>query len=98
MGKVTFVVEFEDGKEPAVNAGTDILGGKLVSVSWRDVVNEQEWLKCSERMPDPESKKRVCVYTPSPHEDLRYRFVAASLFKPVCREASHWHYMTEPTD
>lgn len=27
MSKVTFVVEFEDGKEPAVNAGMTIFGG-----------------------------------------------------------------------
>lgn len=36
MGKVTFVVEFEDGKEPRVNFGMDILGGKLCVVSWQD--------------------------------------------------------------
>ncbi|HEJ7178775.1 hypothetical protein JY446_20450 [Serratia marcescens] len=40
MGMVTFVVEYEDGKEPACGAGTEILGGKLVSVAWRDAVNE----------------------------------------------------------
>ena len=36
MGKVTFVVEFEDGKEPRVNFGMDILGGSLSVVSWKD--------------------------------------------------------------
>ncbi|MGO2154455.1 MAG: DUF551 domain-containing protein [Serratia proteamaculans] len=41
MSKVTFVVEYEDGKEPSVNASTLVHGGKLVSVSCRDAVNEQ---------------------------------------------------------
>lgn len=27
MGKVTFVVDFEDGEEPMVSAATEILGG-----------------------------------------------------------------------
>lgn len=36
MGKMTFVVEYEDGKEPPVNAGTEILGGKLLSVGFGD--------------------------------------------------------------
>lgn len=28
MGKVTFVVDFEDGEEPMVSAATEILGGE----------------------------------------------------------------------
>ncbi|HID3221769.1 TPA: hypothetical protein ACXGFD_002845 [Enterobacter cloacae] len=36
MGKVTFVVEFEDGSAPIVNGGTEILGGSLCAVSWSD--------------------------------------------------------------
>ncbi|MDM3568712.1 hypothetical protein O9366_16075 [Proteus mirabilis] len=36
MGKMTFVVEYEDGKEPSVNAGTDILGGRLTAVAFYD--------------------------------------------------------------
>lgn len=38
MGKMTFVVEFEDGKEPAVNKATDILGGQLIRVAFRDSI------------------------------------------------------------
>ncbi|KFB88924.1 hypothetical protein CR62_24115 [Serratia grimesii] len=41
MSKVTFVVEYEDGKEPMVGAATQVHGGKLVSVAWRDAVNDQ---------------------------------------------------------
>lgn len=33
MSKVTFVVEYEDGKEPKVGADTRVHGGKLVSVT-----------------------------------------------------------------
>lgn len=54
------------------------------------------WIPVSERVPDPDSEQRVCVFTPSPHDDLRYRFVPASLFKTVCKDATHWHYMEPP--
>jgi hypothetical protein len=37
MSKYTFVVEFEDGKEPAVYFGTKILGGKLCMVAFEDI-------------------------------------------------------------
>ncbi|USR66149.1 hypothetical protein NFC79_06040 [Providencia stuartii] len=36
MGKMTFVVEYEDGKEPPINISTDILGGKLLSFGFSD--------------------------------------------------------------
>ncbi len=36
MSKFTFVAEYEDGKEPLVGAGTQILGGKLCSVAFFD--------------------------------------------------------------
>lgn len=36
MGKMTFVVEFEDGKEPSVGSRMQICGGKVVSVAWSD--------------------------------------------------------------
>ncbi|EBN5762824.1 hypothetical protein DRB41_17615 [Salmonella enterica] len=36
MGKVTFVVDFEDGEEPMVSVATEILGGRLSSVLWDD--------------------------------------------------------------
>ncbi|HAG2017431.1 TPA: hypothetical protein G8V52_000675 [Salmonella enterica] len=36
MGKVTFVVYFGDGEEPAVSMATEILGGRLSAVLWAD--------------------------------------------------------------
>ncbi|MGS6190714.1 hypothetical protein ACVGWG_23060 [Enterobacter asburiae] len=36
MGMMTFVVEFEDGKEPPIFSGMSVLGGKLVAASWHD--------------------------------------------------------------
>ena len=36
MGKLTFVVEFEDGKEPPVSANLDVAGGRIVSVLFGD--------------------------------------------------------------
>ncbi|MBJ6570367.1 hypothetical protein JJP73_19590 [Enterobacter hormaechei] len=54
------------------------------------------WVACSDRLPDPGSAFRVCAYTPTPHEDFRFRSVPASLFKSVCRDATHWQYMLPP--
>ncbi|NDJ59401.1 hypothetical protein GWD52_20940 [Enterobacteriaceae bacterium 4M9] len=40
MGKVTFVVEFEDGEEPTVNFNnTKILGGRLTAILVDDYRN-----------------------------------------------------------
>lgn len=36
MSKMTFVVEYEDGKEPPVHAGMDFYGGRVVAASWQD--------------------------------------------------------------
>lgn len=36
MGMMTFVVEFEDGKEPSVGSRMQICGGKVISASWSD--------------------------------------------------------------
>ena len=54
------------------------------------------WIKCSEQMPDAGSEQRVCAYTPSPHIDVRFRMVKASMFKQVCCDATHWQYMAAP--
>lgn len=54
------------------------------------------WISRFEEMPDPSSEKRVCAFTPTNHEDMRYRFVPASLFKTVCSDATHWFYMLPP--
>lgn len=36
MGRMTFVVDFGDGKEPPVSADMDVAGGRLVAASWND--------------------------------------------------------------
>lgn len=76
---------FRAGRESATQAGNS-------------PATPDGWIPVSERMPDPKSELRVCVYTPNPHEDIRYRFVPASLFKAVCRDATHWHYMSAPKE
>lgn len=81
-----------NGNNPVANAYRELLEFRRNSPVTPDV-----WIPVSVRMPDPKSEARVCVYTPTPHEDLRYRFVPASLFKTVCRDASHWRYMTAPS-
>ena len=42
MGKMTFVFEYEDGKEPPVNAGMSFMGGKIVAASFRDALEDNE--------------------------------------------------------
>lgn len=42
MGKLTFVIDFEDGKEPPVHAQMEAFGGKVVAVALRDALSEQE--------------------------------------------------------
>lgn len=36
MGKMTFVFEYEDGKEPPVSANLEVAGGRLVSALFGD--------------------------------------------------------------
>lgn len=42
MGMMTFVVEFDDGKEPSVHANMDVLGGKLARVAFSDVIQDMD--------------------------------------------------------
>lgn len=51
MSKMTFVVDFPDGLEPSVSAGTDILGGGLVSVAFKDLTEDYGWRSVTESMP-----------------------------------------------
>ncbi len=45
MSKMTFVVEYPDGEEPAICKGMDRNGGKLVSASFIDLAEENEQLE-----------------------------------------------------
>ena len=49
MSKITFVVEFEDGKEPPVHANMDVLGGKLTRVAWSDAIQDMEDMEINHR-------------------------------------------------
>lgn len=46
MGKMTFVVEYEDGKEPPISFNMEIFGGNLIEAGFRDynddMLNEEE--------------------------------------------------------
>lgn len=42
MSRLTFVVEFEDGKEPPVHAHMEVFGGKVVAVAFRDALEDPE--------------------------------------------------------
>ncbi|EPF5560214.1 hypothetical protein ACSS9A_004373 [Salmonella enterica subsp. enterica serovar Newport] len=50
MGKMTFVFEYEDGKEPPVSAGMEFMGGKIVAAAFRDALEEPEI--CDGPVPD----------------------------------------------
>ncbi|KAA1280194.1 hypothetical protein DXF85_02615 [Citrobacter pasteurii] len=52
MGKMTFVFEYEDGKEPPVSAGLEFMGGKIVAAAFRDALEEPE--VSNEAGPDPD--------------------------------------------
>lgn len=40
MSRITFVVEFEDGEEPPLNANMEFMGGRVVSVAFRNAMSE----------------------------------------------------------
>ncbi|EKZ6386147.1 TPA: hypothetical protein MD661_002013 [Klebsiella pneumoniae] len=42
MPRLTFVVEFEDGKEPPVHAHMEVFGRKVVAVAFHDALEEPE--------------------------------------------------------
>lgn len=89
---------FADGYNAAVLHGAKPVSQtyKLNKLSGNSPVTPDGWISRFEEMPDPSSEKRVCAFTPTNHEDMRYRFVPASLFKTVCRDATHWFYMLPP--
>ncbi|EMP5045203.1 hypothetical protein ACAY42_000216 [Citrobacter freundii] len=57
MGKMTFVFEYEDGKEPPVGAGMSFMGGKIVAAAFRDALEEPE--VCDVLEPDPDYLERI---------------------------------------
>lgn len=42
MERITFVIEFEDGKTPAVSKNMGAFGGKVVAVAFHDALSEQD--------------------------------------------------------
>lgn len=42
MERITFVIEFGDGKAPPVHAHMEAFGGKVVSVAFHDALSEQD--------------------------------------------------------
>lgn len=45
MGKVTLVLNFEDGKEPRLYSRQNILGGELIGFAWSDLQEKIESLE-----------------------------------------------------
>ncbi|MFZ5175744.1 hypothetical protein ACOY5X_05370 [Enterobacter kobei] len=61
MGKLTFVIEFEDGKEPPVHAHMEALGGKVVAVAFRDALSEDNPPKTITTSPPVLSEMRCFI-------------------------------------
>lgn len=47
MAKLTFVIEFEDGKEPPVHAHMEAFGGKVIAVAFRDALEDVQQVQYS---------------------------------------------------
>lgn len=60
MGKMTFIVDFPDGQEPAVGFATSILGGQLVSFAFSDLREEWAWRSASDTLPPEGEYVAVC--------------------------------------
>jgi hypothetical protein len=50
-----------------------------------------DWIKCSDRMPDV----RCLAFTPSDHEEIRYRIVPERILKALS-DATHWMPLPAP--
>lgn len=61
MGKLTLVIEFEDGKEPPVHAHMKALGGRVVAVSFRDALSEDNPPKTITTSPQVLSEMRCFI-------------------------------------
>ncbi|MEN4243866.1 hypothetical protein P9A06_04700 [Serratia marcescens] len=51
MGKMTFIVDFPDGQEPAIGFATSILGGQLLSFAFSDLRHEWAWRSAADSTP-----------------------------------------------
>ncbi|EFI4694727.1 hypothetical protein ACNDVK_003108 [Escherichia coli] len=94
FGTVTEALELDTAKNGYILLVQD--AEPNFDVNGNSPVTPDGWISRFEEIPDPSSEKRVCAFTPTNHEDMRYRFVPASLFKTVCRDATHWFYMLPP--
>lgn len=61
MGKLTFVIEFEDGKEPPVHAHMEAFGGRVVAVAFRDALSEDNPPKTINTYPQVLSEMRCFI-------------------------------------
>lgn len=75
MSKYTFVVEFEDGKEPSVSGATDILGGRVLHISFSDVrdnllTSEEDSTLVAILKEDPEFSAEICEEYGASFDDI----------------------------
>ncbi|MCW4701704.1 BTB/POZ domain-containing protein [Enterobacter kobei] len=61
MGKFTFVIEFEGGKEPPVHAHMEAFGGRVVAVAFRDALSEDNPPKTINTYPQVLSEMRCFI-------------------------------------
>lgn len=86
MGKLTFVIEFEDGKEPPVYAHMEALGGKVVAVAFRDTLSEGNPTQTITTHPQVLSEMR-CFVCSGKHPMTLYTILCKCLFSEVTVQA-----------
>jgi|GEM_PF-2484622 len=104
--RITYLEKTLRGTEETLIAASDKIaelesapnGMMQLSNELAEMKRSGKWVARSAHMPDPNDKRRVCVYTPNIADDIRYRLVPASLFKAVCSDATHWHYIEPPVE
>lgn len=68
MGKITFVVEFEDGKAPPASANLDIAEGRLISVLFGDY--RDDFLQPEEVDVVREALNELGIYNDDAHAEI----------------------------
>ncbi|MGV8004066.1 DUF551 domain-containing protein [Photorhabdus temperata subsp. temperata] len=95
---MTFVVEYEDGKEPAVSFNTDILGGRPVIISLGDRVTP-EWISIEDELPSERIGSNILLITDA------QGFVTCDWFNHCVGDfeengsnVTHWMELPEPPE
>lgn len=68
------------------------LGYKVSVIAQIELELESEWVSFEDKVP----AERCLAYTPSEHNEIRYRIIPAGLFRQAASEATHWMPLPTP--